>query len=311
VIGMGKLGSRELTLGSDLDLVFVYDAPPEAMSDGEKPLPPQTYYARLGQRLVSAISAQTAEGRLYEIDTRLRPSGSVGPVATSLDNFTKYHETTAQIWERQSLTRARPVAGDPELARKLAAAIDEALARPTDAAKLQTEVRAMRFRIFKEHGSDNPWSIKHCRGGLVELEFTAQFLVLRHGADEPRLRTTDTRSVLATAIEIGALDEPRGHRLLQAFDLLHALQAVLRLSTTSRNFDPTKAPRGLKEALVLAANRQLNLGVPVTHFDAIQGLLVESETLTAQYFDELCPPDEMPSGTAAGSSETDKEKEAP
>ena len=308
VIGMGKLGSRELTLGSDLDLVFVYDAPPEAMSDGEKPLPPQTYYARLGQRLVSAISAQTAEGRLYEIDTRLRPSGSVGPVAASLDNFTKYHESTAQIWERQSLTRARPVAGDPELARKLAAVIDEALARPTEAQTLQTEVRAMRFRIFKEHGSDHPWNIKHCRGGLVELEFMAQFLVLLHGADEPRLRTTDTRSVLTTAIELGILDEPRGQRLLQTFDLLHALQAVLRLSTTGRDFDPTKAPPGLKEALVLAANRQLNLGVPVTHFDAIQGLLVESETLTAQYFDELCPPDDS-SGAGAGSGEAANEKE--
>jgi len=145
----------------------------------------------------------------------------------------------------------------------------------------------------------------------LELEFSAQFLVLCHGPDEPRLRTTDTRLVLATAIEIGVLDEPRGHRLLQAFDLLHALQAVLRLSTTGRSFDPTKAPPGLKEALVRAANRQLDLGVPVTHFDAIQGLLVESETLTAQYFDELCPPDDDPSGAVAGTSEASKQKEAP
>ncbi len=291
VIGMGKLGSRELSLGSDLDLVFVYDAPDDAKSVGPRPLDTTTYYARLGQRLVSAISAQTAEGRLYEIDTRLRPSGNVGPVATSLDNFKKYHETTAQIWERQSLTRARVVAGDPGLAAAVSAAIDEALARPTEPLKLEAEVRAMRLRIFKEHGNEDPWNLKHCRGGLVELEFTAQFLVLRHGPEHPGLRTTDTREVLRQAIETRVLDAALGRRLLQALDLLHALQSVLRLSTTTRRFDPLKAPAGLKEALVRAANRQLALGVPVSHFEAIEGLLVESETLVAQYFDGLCPPD--------------------
>ena len=291
VIGMGKLGSRELSLGSDLDLVFVYDAPEDAQSDGAKPLAATTYYARLGQRLVSAISAQTAEGRLYEIDTRLRPSGNVGPVATSLDNFKKYHETTAAVWERQSLTRARVVAGDASLSQAVTAAIDEVLSRPTEPEKLQAEVRAMRFRIFKEHGNDDPWNLKHCRGGLVELEFMAQFLVLRHGPEHAALRTTDTRSVLERAIGAELLDEGRGRRLLQALDLLHALQAVLRLSSTTRSFHPGKAPAGLKEALVRAANRQLALGVPVAHFDAIHGLLVESETLVAQYFDELCPPE--------------------
>ena len=291
IIGMGKLGSKELSLGSDLDLVFVYDAPEDAKSDGAKPLDAVTYYARLGQRLVSAISAQTAEGRLYEIDTRLRPSGNVGPIATSLDNFEKYHEATAQIWERQSLTRARVVSGDPDLAERVAAAIDRALARSTPPDKLRAEVRGMRLRIFKEHGSDDPWNLKHCRGGLVELEFAAQYLVLRFGPAHPELRTTETRSVFARAIEAGLLAETRGRRLIQALDLLHALQAVLRLSTTTRKFDPGKAPVGLEEALVRAANRQLGLGVPVAHFAAIEGLLVESEESAAQYFDELCPPD--------------------
>ena len=157
----------------------------------------------------------------------------------------------------------------------------------------------MRFRIFKEHGSDDPWNLKHCRGGLVELEFTAQYLVLRHGPELPLLRVPETREVLGRALEAGLLDDDRGRRLLQTLDLLHALQAVLRLSTTTRRFDPTKAPVGLKEALVRAANRQLALGVPVAHFDAIQGLLVESEALVAQYFDELCPPD----GTAETSDD--------
>ncbi len=308
VIGMGKLGSRELSLGSDLDLVFVYDAPADARSDGRRPLPATTYYARLGQRLVSAISAQTAEGRLYEIDTRLRPSGNVGPVATSLENFKKYHEATAQVWERQSLTRARVVAGDAGLATAMSAAIDEALARSTEPALLRAEVRAMRLRIFKEHGSDNPWNLKHCRGGLVELEFAAQFLVLRHGPTHPDLRTTDTRQVVEVAIAAGLVDEARGRRLLQALDLFHALQAVLRLSMATRGFDPAKAPEGVKEALVRAANRQLGLGVPVTHFEAIEGLLVESQGHVAQYFDELCPPvDDSTAPGAAVSVATEKE----
>ncbi len=289
VIGMGKLGSRELSLGSDLDLVFVYDAPDDAQSDGGKPLNATTYYARLGQRLISAISAQTAEGRLYEIDTRLRPSGNVGPVATSLASFKKYHEVTAQVWERQSLTRARVVAGDRHLAAAVAAAIDEALSRPTDPKTLRADVRAMRFRIFKEHGSENHWALKHCRGGLVELEFAMQYLVLRHGPALAELRTPDTRQVLDRAIGAGLLEEGRGRRLRQALDLFHALQAVLRLSMEGRRFDPATAPEGLKEALVRAANRQLGLGVPVAHFAAIEELLVESETLVAQYFDELCP----------------------
>ena len=310
VIGMGKLGSRELSLGSDLDLVFVYDAPEDAQSDGERALSATTYYARLGQRLVSAISAQTAEGRLYEIDTRLRPSGNVGPVATSLMSFQKYHESTAQVWERQSLTRARVVAGDAGLGARVTAAIDDVLARPMDPRTLEAEVRAMRFRIYKEHGSDNPWNVKHCRGGLVELEFVVQFLVLRHGPAHPALRHPDTRQVLAEAKAAGLIEEERGRRLLQALDLLHALQAVLRLSMATRRFDPAKAPEGLKEALVRAANRQLGLGVPVTHFEAIAGLLVESQAQVAQYFDELCPPaDEATSAAAAGHAPKEKETE--
>jgi glutamate-ammonia-ligase adenylyltransferase len=304
VLGMGKLGSRELSLGSDLDLVFVYDAPDDTQSDGAKPLAATTYYARLGQRLVSAISARTAEGQLYEIDTRLRPSGNVGPIATSLENFKKYHESSAQVWERQSLTRARAVAGDGVLIEAATAAIDTLLARPSDGDTLKAEVRAMRLRIFKEHGSDDPWNLKHCRGGLVELEFGAQFLVLRHGPELPQLRTTDTRRVLEEAMAAGLLDEERGRRLVQAHGLLHALQAVLRLSMSSRRFEPAKAPEGLKEALVRAANRQLQLGVPVAHFDAIQGLLVESETMVAQYFDELCPPEDAAASEATTAKES-------
>jgi glutamate-ammonia-ligase adenylyltransferase len=307
VLGLGKLGSRELSLGSDLDLVFLFEAPDDAVSDGAKPLPATTYYARLGQRLVSAISARTAEGRLFEIDTRLRPSGNVGPIACSLGNFRRYQETTAQVWERQSLTRARAVAGDPGLVADATAAIDEALARPAEPELLAREVRAMRLRIFKEHGSDSPWNLKHCRGGLVDLEFAAQYLVLRHGPDHPSLRRTDTGGILEAAIEAGLIEAAVGRQLLQALALLQALQAVLRLSLSDR-FEPRQAPMGLREALVRAANRQLGLGVPVAHFAAVEELLVECETAARQFFDALCPPEEDGEPTITNPSEPTRGK---
>ena len=165
VLGLGKLGSHELTVGSDLDLVFVYDAPADAQSDGARPLPAATYYARLGQRLVSNLSAKTAEGQLYEIDMRLRPSGNAGPVATTAWNFARYHAETAQPWEQQALTRARVVAGDAALAERVEAGIWANLARPREVPALGRAIRAMRERIFKEHGSDVAWNLKHARGG--------------------------------------------------------------------------------------------------------------------------------------------------
>ncbi len=289
VLGLGKLGSRELTIGSDLDLVFVYDAPEEARSDGPQPLAAPTYYARLGQRLVSAISARTAEGRLYEIDTRLRPSGNVGPVACSRDSFVRYNRETAQSWEHQALTRARAVAGDPALGRRLEAAIDEIVRRPRDPRKLAGEIRAMRARIFREHGSDNPWNLKHVRGGLVDLEFTAQFLQLAHAHRHPELRSTRTREVLERAGSTGLVAAERARDLVAALDLQHALQAVLRLST-SPGFRAGEAPPGIREALLRAANRVADGGLPLESFEALETRLRQCQSLARETFDRLCPP---------------------
>ncbi|MEZ5866521.1 MAG: hypothetical protein R3D25_21525 [Geminicoccaceae bacterium] len=185
VLGLGKLGSRELSLGSDLDLVFIFEAPEDMESDGAKPCAATPYYARLGQRLVGAINP---DGRGPALRDRHPPPGHpamLGPIALQPRQFPPLRETTAQVWERQSLTRARVVAGEPGLAADVTSAIDEALARPVEPEHLAREVRAMRLRIFKEHGSDNPWNLKHCQGGLDDLEFAAQYLVLRHG---PRTR---------------------------------------------------------------------------------------------------------------------------
>ncbi len=124
IIAMGKLGGREMTAGSDLDLVLVYDAAPGAeFSDGAKPLSVKQYYARLTQRLITAATAQTTEGVLYDVDMRLRPSGSKGPVATSLSSFKLYHRESAWTWEKLALTRARVICGDPSLVEDLSAEI--------------------------------------------------------------------------------------------------------------------------------------------------------------------------------------------
>lgn len=288
VLGLGKLGSRELTTGSDLDLVFVYDAPEEGSSDGARPLPVSTYYARLGQRFVSAITARTGQGQLYDIDTRLRPSGNVGPVACSFANFVRYQEATAETWEQQALTRARVVAGDPDLGARIEAAIDAVICRPRDLPTLRADVRAMRERIFKEHGSADPWSLKHARGGLIDLEFAAQLLQLAHAHAHPELRTTATVEVLARAGECGVLERDRAQDLVTALRLHHALQAVLRLS--SERFVPAEAPVGLVEALLRAVAKALPGEPPPSDLAGLQTRLRECQDDARRVFDELCPP---------------------
>ena len=290
VLGLGKLGSRELSIGSDLDLIFVYDAPDDARSDGARPLPVATYYARLGQRLVSALSAPTPEGRLYEIDTRLRPSGNLGPVACSVDNFERYQLETAQTWEHQALTRARVVAGDPALARRVEAVVRRALLAPRDPDALARDVAAMRARIFREHGSDDPWHLKHVHGGLVELEFLAQFLKLRFAPEHPDLLTTGTVETFLRAAADGMIEPDDGAVLVRAGRLYHRLQAVLRLSV-QEGFSPARAPAGVRQALLRAALHHADdLPAQAHEFAELEQTLLETQARVHRIFEALCPP---------------------
>ncbi|HEX6113475.1 MAG TPA: bifunctional [glutamine synthetase] adenylyltransferase/[glutamine synthetase]-adenylyl-L-tyrosine phosphorylase [Geminicoccaceae bacterium] len=292
VLGLGKLGSRELAIGSDLDLIFVYDAPGDARSDGPRPLPAATYYARLGQRLVSALSAPTPEGRLYEIDTRLRPSGNLGPVACSVDNFERYQLETAQTWEHQALTRARAIAGDPALARRVEAVIRRALLTRREPEALAREISAMRARIFREHGSDDPWNLKHVRGGLVELEFLAQFLKLRFAPQHPHLLTTGTVETFLRAVADRLLDPDDGAALVRAGRLYQRLQAVLRLAV-QEGFHPARAPAGLRQALVRAASHGASaLPAQAQDFAELEQTLIQAQARVKRAFEELCPPPE-------------------
>jgi len=287
VLGLGKLGSKELAIGSDLDLIFVFDAEPEARSDGDKPLSADTYYARLGQRLVSALTAKTAEGSLYEIDTRLRPSGNLGPVACSIDSFERYQMESAETWEHQALTRCRVIAGPTPLARRIDKAVERALTLARDPETLAASVRAMRLRIFREHGSDDPWNLKHARGGLVEAEFLAQYLQLRHAADHPSMMTPDTIGVFERAAGQGLKPE-ESRLLIRAVQLYRRLQALLRLSL-DENVDPEKAPKGLQEALVRSASIDPEIERPGLDIAALSEALSTMQRDVADIFDRHCP----------------------
>ena len=260
VIGMGKLGSREMTPESDLDLVFVYNVPDEdlvdgaASSDGIKPLHPTQYFARLSQRLINAITAQTSEGMLYEVDMRLRPSGATGPIASSLTSFVLYHEQESWTWEHMALTRARIIVGPAELGDKIETAIKDVLTRKQDLEKLLTDVAEMRERIDREHHTDFIWDVKHLRGGLVDVEFIAQYLQLRHAHDHPDVLARDTRSVLENIKRLKLLNDDIADELIDATQFWLSLQGMLRLtlSRDMRNSRDHSIPKGLQGKLAKA-----------------------------------------------------------
>lgn len=248
ILGMGKLGSRELTAGSDVDLILLYDHDEDAdESDGEKPMAPSHYYSRLTQRLIAAVSAPTAEGVLYELDLRLRPSGNKGPVATHFSAFSKYQRNDAWTWEHMALTRARPVAGDAGLVDVLEKEIEAILALPRDRAKLAREAADMRALIEQEKPPHDKWDLKLIPGGLIDLEFIAQYAVLS-GQVTGKQRTTSTQEILARLAPEMA-DAHVKQELVEAHALFSALTQMIRLCLTGA-FEPDDVPPGLSDLLL-------------------------------------------------------------
>ena len=279
VIAMGKLGGREMTAASDLDLILVYDFDATAvLSSGLKPLAPIHYYTRFTQRLISAFTAPTAEGILYPVDMRLRPSGQKGPVATQLSGFVHYQTNEAWTWEHMALTRARVVSGPAALRAGVTAAIRDVLLKPRDPARTAADVRAMRARIAKEKGTRDPWELKQVRGGLVDLEFIAQYLQLVHAAAHPRILSQNTVEALENMAQAGVLDPGARDVLLPAARLLNNLTQVLRLCLDDP-FDPAKAPQGLRSLLARAGS--------VPGFAQLEAELMAREAEVAALFDRL------------------------
>ncbi|HEX8572666.1 MAG TPA: bifunctional [glutamine synthetase] adenylyltransferase/[glutamine synthetase]-adenylyl-L-tyrosine phosphorylase [Allosphingosinicella sp.] len=180
IMGLGRLGGEALTHASDLDLVYLFSGTHEAESDGPRPLRATDYFNRLAPRITAALSVPTASGPLYDVDTRLRPSGTDGMLAVSLESFARYQSEQAWTWEHMALTRARPVFGSAEGRAQLQAVIDETLSRPRDPARLVADAVAMRAEIASHKAPRGRFDIKLGAGGLVDLEFAVHTLQLRH-----------------------------------------------------------------------------------------------------------------------------------
>ena len=229
ILGYGKLGSREMTATSDLDLVIVYDAPADTASDGERPLYASEWYARLTQRLISALSAPLRNGALYEIDLRLRPSGRKGPVAVSLQAFRDYQGSEAEIWEHMALSRARSVAGDDTLSADLMAIIAQVIVRPRDAKATARDIAKMRALMDQERAPSGKFDLKLMPGGLVDIEFIAQYLVLAHAPGEHALVGLAATEVIARTGERAGIPAGDIDLLTEAYHLYTRLTQFLRI----------------------------------------------------------------------------------
>ena len=254
VLAMGKLGGYEMTATSDLDLILVYDfdaAHPD--SDGRRSLYGAQYFARLTQRLINALTAQTNYGALYEVDMRLRPSGRAGPLATQIGGFAGYQENEAWTWEHMALTRARVVSASPAFRLRVEAVLREVLTRPRDAALIAGDVVEMRTAIATEKGDGNRWDIKYAAGGLVDLEFIAQYLQLVHAHSQPDILDTSTARVLEKAWALRLIAAEDAEVLRAAVQLYQNLTQILRLCLTGP-FDPKTAASGLLQLLARAGD---------------------------------------------------------
>jgi glutamate-ammonia-ligase adenylyltransferase len=268
-----------MTAASDLDLMLLYDFDEKiSASDGKRPLPGAQYFARLTQRLIAAISVPTAEGTLYPVDLRLRPSGNSGPVATHIDGFAVYQAKEAWTWEHMALTRARVVAGDERLAKRARDEIRRIVGKRRDPAKVIADVLEMREMVEEAKGGEGAWDLKQAPGGLVDIEFVAQMLQLAHAADHPEIVSTDTEAVLTAAAKVGILPAKEADILLPAFRLYQALFQILRVCIDGV-FEPEDAPRALLDLLARAAE--------LPDFARVDAHLRETQAAVRQAFERL------------------------
>jgi glutamate-ammonia-ligase adenylyltransferase len=269
VVALGKAGSREMTAGSDLDLMTVYDAPPEAVSGG-KGWAAGVFYSRFTQRLIAALSAHTAEGGLYEVDMRLRPGAAKGPVSLRLAAVEDYYATEADTWEFMALTRARVVwTDDPAFGARTMAALEAILRKPRPGVDVAADARRMRDLMARERPGQGVWDLKLAPGGQVDAEFVAQVHQLKAAVEGGPL-TVSTLEALAA--------EPA---LAEAWRLQQALGQVFSAAFDDRP-DPEQEPEGFRRRLAEAAG--------LTDFETLKARLVEVRTAARVAFESVLPP---------------------
>ena len=223
VVGYGKLGGWELGYSSDLDLIFLHDCPMDVMTDGEREIDGRQFYLRLAQRIMHLFSTRTSSGILYEVDARLRPSGAAGMLVTSADAFADYQRNEAWTWEHQALVRARGVYGDPQLTSQFDAVRRDIMTLVRDGKTLQTEVREMREKMRAHLGNKHRdrFDIKADEGGITDIEFITQYLVLRYAHEKPKLtRWSDNVRILELLAQNDIMEEQEALALTHAYTTL-------------------------------------------------------------------------------------------
>ncbi|HEU0031079.1 MAG TPA: bifunctional [glutamate--ammonia ligase]-adenylyl-L-tyrosine phosphorylase/[glutamate--ammonia-ligase] adenylyltransferase [Kofleriaceae bacterium] len=275
VLGLGKLGGRELGYAADLDVVFVFSssAGEASETDGRHPLSTIEWFSRLAQRLLGALRQRTPRGRLYEVDTRLRPSGSQGLLVTSLAGWRRYHAEDARLWERQALTKLRAVAGDPSLGAEVEAAARQTVygTAPDDVRAIADAITKMKDRIERELGTApeprridggraSAVDLKVNAGGVIDVEFAAQFLQLAYGHAHPELQTTSTAHALRAAAACGVAPRGEVELLEQGYRFLRGIehrlrvvhdQPIHRLPETKTELDKLARRSGFPDGAVL------------------------------------------------------------
>ena len=279
VVALGRLGSRRMTVGTALELMLVYDhAPGAERSDGRRPLEPGRYYGQLGRRFVAAIGAATAEGTLYDVDMRPRPSGNAGPVVTSLAAFSEHFRADAETWQHQALTRARVVRADGDLGERFEEARRAVLAQAAGGDGLAAEFAHSRERMRGEETGEDIWAIEQKRGGLIDAEFIAQYLQVQHAGAAGDALAGDSVAVFEAAGSRGLIEPETARELADAATFWHNLHGILSLTVEERFVEATAPP-----ALLAVIGR----ACAMSDVDSLKETMRETAARTAGHYDRL------------------------
>jgi glutamate-ammonia-ligase adenylyltransferase len=278
VLGMGTLGAQEMHAASDLDIMLIYKVHDPLASSALKGFGAETFYMRLTQKLIASLSAPTYEGRLYDIDLKLRPSGSKGPVAVSLGALINYYETEAQGWELMALTKARLIVSSSEsFGNEVRSTLSEIMRKPRDLSALRDEMAAMRALIIKERPPSGLFDLKLSRGGQMECEFVAQYLQLAHAAEQGPLRT-GTLAALSSLIRQGLGGSYNLENVRRAWHKQQAIKQFLRVCLEPDQ-DPIDEPEGFHKALARTIHAR--------RFDTLQQKLQATRASACEVIDDL------------------------
>ena len=279
VVALGRLGNRQMTVTAPLDLMLVYDHPSNATeSDGRKALRPDRYYGQLSRRFIAAIRAATAEGTLYDVDMRPRPSGNAGPIVTSLASFVEHFRADVPAWQHQALTRARVVYAEGDLGELFEEVRRPILRQKRSREDLTTQLVGLREERRGDDPGEEIWAIEQKRGGLIDVEFIAQYLQLLHAAEIEDILAGDSVSVFEAAGSHGLIEPETARELADAATLWNNLHGILSLTVEDRFVEATAPP-----ALLAVIERACDM----TGIDSLKEAMRETTARTAIHYDRL------------------------